>query len=138
MRVAGGILLPNDAFQHLANARALERLKMSESREVVQEAKFQSKRRGVRVNSRVPVRVAWQAEDIQCQLEAHTRVVGPYGCLAVIPKEFSVEQQLEIFNRANLRSNPAVIVWKGNQRVEGWEYGIELIEPEMDFWGLEL
>jgi hypothetical protein len=71
-------------------------------------------------------------------LEVHTRVVGPYGCLAVIPREFSVEQQLEIVNRANLRSNAGVIVWKGNERVEGWEYGIELIEPEMDFWGLEL
>jgi hypothetical protein len=111
---------------------------VSEVREAAQEAKFQSKRRGVRVNSRVPVSVAWQAEEMPCQLEAHTRVVGPYGCLAVIPKEFSIEQQLEILNRSNLRSNPGVIVWKGNQRVEGWEYGIELIEPEMDFWGLEL
>jgi hypothetical protein len=108
------------------------------SREVAQEAKFQSKRRGVRVNSRVPVCVAWQMEGNPCQLETHTRVVGPYGCLAVISKEFAIEQQLEIFNRANMRSNPGVIVWKGNQRLEGWEYGIELIEPEMDFWGLEL
>jgi len=35
-------------------------------------------------------------------------------------------------------SNAAVIVWKGNQRPDGWEYGVELIAPEMDFWGLEL
>lgn len=111
---------------------------MSLSRDVAQEAKFQSKRRGVRVNSRVPVSVAWQFEGNNGNLEAHTRVVGPYGCLAVIPKEFSVEQQLEIMNHANDRSNAGVIVWKGNERVEGWEYGIELIEPEMDFWGLEL
>ena len=108
------------------------------SSDIGREAKFQSKRRGVRVNSRVPVSVAWQAEGDPQELEAHTRVVGPYGCLAVIPREFSVEQQLEVFNRANHRSNPAVIVWKGKERVEGWEYGIELIEPEMDFWGLEL
>ena len=111
---------------------------MSVTREVTQEAKFQSKRRGVRVNSRVPVSVAWHADLGPGTLEVHTRVVGPYGCLAVIPREFSVEQQLEIVNRANLRSNAGVIVWKGNERVEGWEYGIELIEPEMDFWGLEL
>jgi hypothetical protein len=82
--------------------------------------------------------VAWQAEGDQSRLDVHTRVVSPYGCMAVIPKEFGVEQQLEITNRANHRSNPGVIVWKGSQRVEGWEYGIELIEPEMDFWGLEL
>ena len=111
---------------------------MTVSRVVAQEAKFQNKRRGVRVNSRVPVEVAWQGEANRSSMDAHTRVVGPYGCMAVIPREFGVEQQLEITNRANQRSNPGVIVWKGKQRVEGWEYGIELIEPEMDFWGLEL
>jgi hypothetical protein len=108
------------------------------SRFAAQEAKFQNKRRGVRLNSRVPVGVAWQGAGDQSRLDAHTRVISPYGCMAVIPKEFGVEQQLEITNHANLRSNPAIIVWKGKQRVEGWEYGIELIEPEMDFWGFEL
>ena len=111
---------------------------MSVSEEVNRQPNVHAKRRGVRVNSRVPLRVAWLNEGDHTQLDAHTRIVGPYGCLAVIPREFSVEQQLEIFNRANERSNSAVIVWKGHERVEGWEYGIELIEPEMDFWGLEL
>ena len=108
------------------------------SREVAVDAKLQRKRRGVRVNSRVPMSVLWDAAGNPRKLEAYTRVVGPYGCLAVIAQEFSVQQQLEIQNHANERANPAVIVWKGNQRVEGWEYGLELIEPEMDFWGLEL
>ena len=111
---------------------------MSASRDMAQEGRYQNKRRGVRVNSRVPVQVAWNSAENTFQLDAHTRVVGPYGCLAVIPREFGVEQHLEITNRANDRSNSGVIVWKGKQRVEGWEYGIELIEPEMDFWGLEL
>jgi hypothetical protein len=111
---------------------------MSVSEDVARESKLQSKRRGVRVNSRVPLSVAWQLEGDLSNLDAHTRIVGPYGCLAVIPREFGVEQQLELLNRANNRSNPAVIVWKGHERAEGWEYGIELIEPEMDFWGLEL
>jgi len=35
-------------------------------------------------------------------------------------------------------SNAAIVVWKGNQRPDGWEYGVELVAPEMDFWGLEL
>jgi hypothetical protein len=42
-------------------------------------------------------------------------------------------------NVATQTSNSAVIVWKGTQRPEGgWEYGVELVAPEMDFWGLEL
>jgi hypothetical protein len=106
--------------------------------EIPQDRKVHTKRRGVRVNSRVPLSVTWQRDGSQNLLDAHTRVVGPYGCLAVIPTDFSLEQQLEILNRANSRSNAAVVVWKGKERVEGWEYGIELIAPEMDFWGVEL
>jgi hypothetical protein len=41
-------------------------------------------------------------------------------------------------NVATETSNVAVIVWKGNKQPEGWEYGIELVSPDMDFWGLEL
>jgi len=36
------------------------------------------------------------------------------------------------------QTNPAVIVWRGNERAEGWELGIELINPQMGFWGVEL
>jgi hypothetical protein len=111
---------------------------VSLSQDSVREAKLQSKRRGVRVNSRVPVTVAWDAAGDSREFKVHTRVVGPYGCLAVIPQDFPLETPVEIVNHANDRANQGVIVWKGNERVEGWEYGIELIEPEMDFWGLEL
>lgn len=99
---------------------------------------MQNKRRGVRVNSRVPVTVSWKGEKGAREMKAHTRIIGPYGCLAVIQQDFPVEQQIEIINGANERANLAIVVWKGKPRVEGWEYGIELIEPEMDFWGLDL
>jgi hypothetical protein len=36
------------------------------------------------------------------------------------------------------QSNPAVVVWRGLQRAEGWELGIELINPQMGFWDFEL
>jgi hypothetical protein len=111
---------------------------VSLSREVAKEAKLQNKRRGVRVNSRVPLTVAWRTDRGLLRTDAHTRIVGPYGCLAVIAQELCLEQRLEIINCANERANAAVVVWKGKTRLEGWEYGIELIEPEMDFWGLEL
>ena len=46
---------------------------------------------------------------------------------------------VSLTNIATQTSNSAVIVWKGNERPEGgWEYGVELVAPEMDFWGLEL
>jgi hypothetical protein len=102
--------------------------------------KLKKKRRGIRLNSRVPVAIEWQKTDIDgsCREEAFTRVVGPYGCLVVLRERLEVEQALRIINLATKESNSAVIVWKGNERPDGWELGIELIHPTMDFWGLEL
>jgi hypothetical protein len=102
--------------------------------------KVKKKRRGIRLNSRVPVAIEWQKTDATpaCREEAFTRVVGPYGCLVVLRESLEVEQALRIVNLTTNVSNSAVIVWQGNERPEGWELGIELIHPEMDFWGLEL
>jgi hypothetical protein len=102
--------------------------------------KVKRKRRGIRLNSRVPVALEWQKADATpaCREEAFTRVVGPYGCLVVLRASLEIEQALRIVNLATRASNSAVIVWKGYERPDGWELGIELIHPAMDFWGLEL
>ena len=92
------------------------------------------------MNSRVPVRVRWhEQQEVAPQEEsAHTRVVNFYGCLLVSPKPLSLEQRLRITNLATHRTIGAVVVWQGKKQMEGWELGVELIEPEMDFWGVEL
>jgi hypothetical protein len=108
--------------------------------EAKEQPKITEKRRGKRLNSRVPVAVEWQqgdSDDIHRE-EAFTRVVGPYGCLVVLHEDLELEQALRIVNLATNTSNSAIIVWKGNHRPDGWELGIELVRPEMDFWGLEL
>jgi hypothetical protein len=96
------------------------------------------KRRGVRVNSCVPVAVEWDAGGEVRRGEAQTRVVGPYGCLVVLSQNLQVDQRIQITNLVSRQANPAVIVWRGHERAEGWELGIELINPEMGFWGLDL
>jgi hypothetical protein len=101
--------------------------------------RFREKRRGLRMNSRVPVRLEWDGDaGKRFRFEAHTRVVNPYGCMVVLPQPLSIEHRLALTNLATSASNAAVVVWRGNQRPEGWEYGIELVAPEMDFWGIEL
>lgn len=103
------------------------------------EAKARESRRGVRVNSRVPVVIEWDGESrVSAREKAHTCVVNCYGCLLVAPHELSVKQPLHMTNLVNKRSIDAVVVWKGKQRVEGWELGVELVNPDMEFWGLEL
>jgi hypothetical protein len=96
------------------------------------------KRRGHRMNSRVPVRLEWDASGKRQSVETHTRVVNPYGCMIVLSESLNLEHRIALTNLINGASNAAVIVWKGNPRPDGWEYGVELVSPEMDFWGMEL
>ncbi len=96
------------------------------------------KRRGVRVNSRVPIAVEWNAGGQSLRKEAQTRVVGPYGCMVVLPTNLEVAQPIRLTNMVSQQTNSAVIVWRGLERAEGWELGIELIDPQMGFWGLDL
>jgi hypothetical protein len=102
-------------------------------------AKYREKRRGRRMNSRAHVRLEWEAEGgKRHSVETHTRVVNPYGCMVVLTDSLELEQRIALTNLATNASNAAVIVWKGNQEPDGWEYGVELVAPDMDFWGLEL
>jgi hypothetical protein len=102
-------------------------------------AKYREKRRGRRMNSRVQVKLEWESEGgKRHSVETQTRVVNPYGCMVILTESLELEQRLAVTNLATQGSNAAVIVWKGNQEPEGWEYGVELVAPDMDFWGLEL
>lgn len=96
------------------------------------------KRRGVRLNSQVPVAIEWDLSGTYGRREAQTRVVGPYGCMVVLQQGLDVDQQIRLTNMVSRQSNSAVVVWRGNERAEGWELGIELINPQMNFWGLDL
>ena len=101
--------------------------------------RYGEKRRGRRMNSRVPIRLEWEGEAAKRQtLDAITRTVNPYGCLVFLTETLEVEQRVALINMATHTSNAAIIVWKGNQQPEGWEYGIELVAPDMEFWGIEL
>jgi len=102
-------------------------------------AKMTEKRRGVRLNSRVPVGVEWEdAAGGKFRKQAFTCVVGSYGCLVVLPENLPLEQHVRVVNLTNEQTLSGIVVWKGGLRNEGWELGVELARPPMDFWGLEL
>jgi hypothetical protein len=96
------------------------------------------KRRGVRVNSRVPIALEWNAGGEVRRGEAKTRVIGPYGCLAVLSQDLQIDQHIQVINLVSSQTSPAVVVWRGHEGTEGWELGIELINPDMGFWGVDL
>jgi hypothetical protein len=98
-----------------------------------------SKRRGPRMNSRVPVALEWDGKAGPWQFESgFTRVVNNYGCLLVSPREVDAEQRLRLTNLATQHGADAVVVWKGPQRSDGWDLGVELFSADLDFWGVDL
>ena len=91
------------------------------------------------MNARVRVVLEWEDDKgTTVREQTFTRVVGPFGCLVVLPQSLCVEQSLRVVNLTNECANSGRVVWKGNERTEGWELGIELNRPSMEFWGLEL
>ena len=98
-----------------------------------------SKRRGPRMNSRVPVSLEWDGKSGALQFEpGFTRVVNSYGCLLVSPREIDAQQRLRVTNLATKDSAQGVVVWKGTQGSDGWDLGVELQAADLDFWGVDL
>ncbi len=98
-----------------------------------------SKRRGPRMNCRVPVTIAWGAGAAGSgQFErTFTKVVNDYGCLLVSPSEIDLHERLLVTNLNTRRQVGAEVVWKGSARPDGWDLGVKLIPAELDFWGVE-
>ncbi len=112
-------------------------VKLRELREVG--AKYGEKRRGRRMNSRVPVRLEWDSTgNGRVSVETVTRIVNPYGCMLVLRHSLELNHRVALTNLSTQSSNAAVVVWKGNPQPDGWEYGVELVAPEMNFWDIEL
>lgn len=101
--------------------------------------RMRRKRRGLRMNSHVPVTIEWNGRAGPAHREAgFTRVVNYYGCLLVSPKEIEVQQRVRLTNVSSREAVSAIVVWKGDQQADGWELGVELVAAEQDFWGIEL
>jgi hypothetical protein len=103
------------------------------------EGKMRDKRRGPRMNSQVPVAIEWQgARGEECRAQARTQVVNFYGCLLIAARPMAIDQRLVLTNLATERSIGGVVVYRGKKGLDGWEMGVELVNPDMDFWGVDL
>jgi hypothetical protein len=109
------------------------------AQDLPRDMRTRSKRRGPRMNSRVPVTIEWKNGGGPLRFEAgFTRVVNNYGCLLVSPREINVTEKVRVTNLATRQSANGVVVWKGTQRSDGWDVGVELQAADLDFWGVEL
>ncbi len=97
------------------------------------------RRRGARMNSRVPVLLEWEdSPGEKMREDTYTRVVNPSGCLLCLSLDLPLEQRVRVTNKANKEVAEAIVVWKGKETAEGLEHGLELINPKLDYWGLDM
>ncbi len=94
-------------------------------------------RAGVRVSSRVKVRVERKEPERPARAEGVTMDISAHGCMAVVPEQFELGETLMVTNLINQKECEAVLIWRGHQATSGWELGLRLREPSPDFWELE-
>jgi hypothetical protein len=112
---------------------------MTFSLDLPKDIRTRAKRRGPRMNSRVPVSIEWNGSVGPKRFEsAFTRVVNGYGCLLVSPREVGLKQVLRLTNLSTRHAVEGVVVWKGTQRPDGWDLGVEFVGADLNFWGLDL
>lgn len=114
-------------------------LRMPFGEDLPRDIRTRTKRRGPRMNSRVPVTIEWNGTRGPLKFEAgFTRVVNTYGCLLVSPREINLQERVRLTNLATRQMADGVIVWKGTQRPDGWDLGVELVSADLNFWGVDL
>lgn len=114
----------------------MERTVASANRATLEE-RIKKLRAGLRLNSRVKLAVEWTESARKLRVEGYTLDISPKGCLAIIPQGFTVGQRLRLVNLATQSVCEAVLVWRGHEGRSGWELGLELQDPPVDFWGLD-
>jgi hypothetical protein len=94
-------------------------------------------RAGIRLNSRINVRVEWKEDRQALSADGHTVDISPKGCLAIVAQGFPLGQKMVVTNVLNGKSAEATLIWRGHEGRQGWELGLELESPAADFWGVE-
>ena len=63
----------------------------------------EEKRRGIRLNSQVPVILQWESGGVKREVHGRTRVVNPYGCLILLPEKVALDGELQLTNEVRER-----------------------------------
>ena len=94
-------------------------------------------RSGIRLNSRINLRVEWKEDGQTLSADGHTVDISPKGCLAIVAQGFPLGQKLVVTNISNGKAAEATLIWRGHEGRQGWELGLELESAPAGFWGVE-
>jgi PilZ domain len=94
-------------------------------------------RAGLRLNSRVELKVEWESSGRTLEAPGYTVDISPKGCLAIVARAFPLGQKMRVTNPMTGMSTEALLVWRGHEGRNGWELGLQIESDGRDFWGVE-
>jgi len=92
--------------------------------EVTYATKMRHRRAGIRLNSRINLRVEWKEHRQTLSADGYTVDISPKGCLAIVAQGFPLGQKMVVTNGLNGKSAEATLIWRGTRdgRVGSWDW----------------
>ena len=98
------------------------------------EERWEKLRNHRRIVSRVKFQVEWEeGAERQCA-NGVTVDVSKSGCLAVVGAGLPLRKRVRLINPTSGRTAEAQVVWRDH---EAWDVGLELDQPDANFWGVK-
>ena len=97
-----------------------------------------SRRRTERILLRIPIEVkGTRADGTPFRERTYTVAVNRYGARVAMSNELELESRLTITNLQNKLTAPFRVVGRvGKSLSEAPEWGVECLEPNINFWGI--
>jgi hypothetical protein len=98
------------------------------------EERWEKLRTHRRIVSRVKFQVEWEEGSERQQANGVTVDISKSGCLAVVGAGLPLRKRVRLINSKSGRIAEAQVVWRDH---EAWDVGLELIKPDLGFWGVK-
>lgn len=97
-----------------------------------------------RASPRVPIRIPLQVEgrDVRhkpVSESSETLLINDGGALMALAAEFQLHDRFLITNRKTSGKVEGRVAWRSSTQINGkWSYGVALIDPPENFWGVTI
>ncbi len=98
------------------------------------------RRRDPRQDKNVSLKLKWDdSEGNKHEETIQTESINTYGCMFFLKSRIVNGTEIELMNPATNRTSEAKVIWCGDTDAEGRTHvGVELVEPDAEFWALKI
>jgi len=96
------------------------------------------KRASPRIAAKIPITAGGRdAAHRPIHEQSETLLINDAGALIALAADVPAQGQIEISNRNTGEVCKARVAWRSSSQINGrWSYGVALIDPPANFWGM--